>query len=68
MAPDKLRRSVLGALRYGKPLVLDLMDCAGLWGEMDGAFGAVQPGLLQAIMDRWGCLLLCWHCNLAINP
>ncbi|KXZ44826.1 hypothetical protein GPECTOR_61g779 [Gonium pectorale] len=51
MAPPRLRRSLLGGLRYGKPLVLDLQDC-DLWPEMPAAFDRVQPGLLAALLDR----------------
>ena len=50
MACDKLRRSVLGALRYGKPLVLDLME-VDVWGSMEDAFDAVASGLLQLLIS-----------------
>ena len=50
MACDKLLRSVLGALRYGKPLVLDLME-VDVWGSMEDAFDAVASGLLQLLIS-----------------
>ncbi|KAL6763750.1 hypothetical protein V8C86DRAFT_2489622 [Haematococcus lacustris] len=49
--PNRLRRSILGALRYGKPVVLDLMEVA-LWPEMPAVFDRVQPGLMAAIMSK----------------
>ena len=48
MASDRLRRSVLGALRHGKPLVLDLME-VDVWGAMKDTFDAVQPGVLELL-------------------
>lgn len=34
-----------------QPVVLDLMDC-DLWAELPKVFDAVQPGLLDVIMDK----------------
>lgn len=50
LEPERLRRSILGALRFGKPVVLDLSD-VDVWGSMADAFGAVQPGLLESLLD-----------------
>ncbi|GAX77970.1 hypothetical protein CEUSTIGMA_g5412.t1 [Chlamydomonas eustigma] len=52
LEPNRLRRSILGAVRYGKPVVLDLMDCDVLWEEMPKIFDSVQPGLLSSILDK----------------
>lgn len=38
-----------------QPVVLDLMDC-DLWPEMPKIFDAVQPGLLDAILNKCGRL------------
>lgn len=51
VAPHALRRSLLGALRYGKPLVLDLGE-VDLWPEMPRIFDQIQPGLLASLQDR----------------
>ncbi|GFR42368.1 hypothetical protein Agub_g3023, partial [Astrephomene gubernaculifera] len=51
LEPPLLRRSLLGALRYGKPLVLDLQEC-DLWEEVRGAFDRVEPGLLSRLLDK----------------
>jgi len=50
--PNRLRRSILGGLRYGKPVVLDLMDVSGLWPELPAVFDRVQPGLLAALLNK----------------
>ncbi|GLI61511.1 hypothetical protein VaNZ11_003891 [Volvox africanus] len=51
MEPHMLRRSLLGSIRYGKAMVLDLQDC-DLWPEMPRMFDQVQPGLLATLMDK----------------
>ncbi|PNW82433.1 hypothetical protein CHLRE_06g278700v5 [Chlamydomonas reinhardtii] len=51
MEPHTLRRSLLGAIRYGKAMVLDLQDC-DLWPEMPRMFDQVQQGLLGKVLDR----------------
>ncbi|KAG2447689.1 hypothetical protein HYH02_007149 [Chlamydomonas schloesseri] len=51
MEPHTLRRSLLGAIRYGKAMVLDLQDC-DLWPEMPRMFDQVQQGLLARVLDR----------------
>eukprot|EP00798_Chlamydomonas_sp_ICE-L_P018545 gene18545-25052_t len=52
MEPNRLRRSILGGLRYGKPVVLDLMDIDSLWSELPRLFDAVQAGFLDSLMDK----------------
>ena len=52
MDAEKLRRSILGAIRYGKPLVLDLMDVDGVWESIQVDFDCIQKDLLQGLMDR----------------
>ncbi|KAG2430274.1 hypothetical protein HXX76_010369 [Chlamydomonas incerta] len=51
LEPHTLRRSLLGAIRYGKAMVLDLQDC-DLWSEMPRMFDQVQQGLLGKVLDR----------------
>jgi len=51
MEPNRLRRSVLGAIRYGKPCVLDFMD-VDLLDEVVRGFDVVQPWLFKSIMDK----------------
>lgn len=48
MEPQRVRRALLGALRYGKPLVLDLAD-ADLWPAAAAIFDRVRPGLLTCV-------------------
>ena len=49
-APASLRRSLLGALRYGKPLVLDFLD-VDAWDMLPQLFEAVHPGMLDTLFS-----------------
>ncbi|CUG70025.1 Hypothetical protein, putative [Bodo saltans] len=51
MEPDSLRRSLLGALRYGKPLVLDLRDVPML-SLLEEKFNAILPNLFQEVLSK----------------
>ena len=51
MERNCLRRSLLGAIRYGKPLVIDVMD-VDMWDEVEAHFDAVEPGLWRRVMDK----------------
>lgn len=37
--------------RYGKPMIIDLMDTS-LWGEVHGAFDAIDGGLMDTILSK----------------
>mmetsp|Transcript_9157 Transcript_9157/g.26247 ORF Transcript_9157/g.26247 Transcript_9157/m.26247 type:complete len:127 (-) Transcript_9157:171-551(-) len=49
--PNKLRRSLLGSIRYGKPCVIDVMDVS-MWDELVKIFDAVEPGLWGRLVDK----------------
>lgn len=51
MDANKLRRNILGAIRYGKPLVLDLLE-VDMWDEVNRDFDVIQKGLLGRLMDK----------------
>jgi len=51
MSPDSLRRALLGAIRYGKPLVVDFMD-ADMWSSMPRLFGEVKGDLWHALLSK----------------
>ncbi|KAJ9450208.1 Protein HOS4 [Diplonema papillatum] len=51
MQPESIRRAVLGALRYGKPLVLDLHDVP-LLEHAVGFFNAVEDGLWEKVVSK----------------
>jgi hypothetical protein len=51
MEPEKVRRSLLGAIRYGKPLVVDLMD-VNLWHQLSSMFDAILSGLFDHILSK----------------
>ena len=50
--PTALRKKLLGALRYGKPLVLDYLSMAVDEEAVRALFDAVLPGLLQLILSK----------------
>lgn len=51
LEPDVLRRALLGAIRYGKPLVLDFKE-ADLFEVVGAAFDAIEPGLFDQILSK----------------
>ena len=51
MDANKLRRNIPGAIRYGKPLVLDLLE-VDMWDEVERDFDVIQKGLLSRLMDK----------------
>uniref|UniRef100_A0A1I8H3D4 ANK_REP_REGION domain-containing protein n=3 Tax=Macrostomum lignano TaxID=282301 RepID=A0A1I8H3D4_9PLAT len=53
MEVNKLRMAVMGALRFGKPFVLDLMDLDHLLDSSCAVrFGEICPNLLQMLIDK----------------
>ncbi|XP_031202583.1 putative IQ motif and ankyrin repeat domain-containing protein LOC642574 homolog isoform X1 [Mastomys coucha] len=51
LRPERIRLALLGALRYGKPLVFDLRE-VNLFPVVQQQLEAVQPGLAQALLNR----------------
>ncbi|XP_055981393.1 IQ motif and ankyrin repeat domain-containing protein 1 [Sorex fumeus] len=51
MRPETIRLALLGALRFGKPLVFDLRE-VDLFPVVQRQLDAVQPGLAQELLDR----------------
>ncbi|XP_012980604.1 IQ motif and ankyrin repeat domain-containing protein 1 isoform X1 [Mesocricetus auratus] len=51
LRPETIRLALLGALRYGKPLVFDLRE-VDLFSAVQQQLEAVQPGLAQALLSR----------------
>ncbi|XP_040847526.1 IQ motif and ankyrin repeat domain-containing protein 1 [Ochotona curzoniae] len=51
MRPERVRLALLGALRYGKPLVFDLRE-VDLFVAVRQQLEAVQPGLAGALLSR----------------
>ncbi|XP_059024654.1 IQ motif and ankyrin repeat domain-containing protein 1 [Mustela lutreola] len=49
LRPERLRLALLGALRYGKPLVFDLCE-ADLFPVVQQQLEAVRPGLAQELL------------------
>ena len=52
IVPERIRMALLGALRFGKPFVLDMMSLQLQSDEIEKLFEAVQPGLLSKILSR----------------
>ncbi|XP_075861066.1 IQ motif and ankyrin repeat domain-containing protein 1 isoform X3 [Microcebus murinus] len=51
LRPERVRLALLGALRYGKPLVFDLHE-VDLFPAVQQQLEAVQPGLAQELLSR----------------
>lgn len=52
MDMETIRMGLLGAIRYGKFLVLDLLDIEEMWPAVVAKFDLVQRDLLPAIMTK----------------
>jgi hypothetical protein len=64
MEPETIRVALMGALRYGKPLVIDNMDMPLEWGKFAGYFDAIVPGLWDMVWDgrivhEGNCMKVC---------
>ncbi|XP_061168041.1 IQ motif and ankyrin repeat domain-containing protein 1-like [Saccostrea echinata] len=51
MEPNKVRLSLLGAIRFGKPLVIDMME-VDMFHAVSDRFDEIQKGLMDKIMDK----------------
>ncbi|XP_069321990.1 IQ motif and ankyrin repeat domain-containing protein 1 [Eulemur rufifrons] len=51
LRPERVRLALLGALRYGKPLVFDLRE-VDLFPTVQQQLEAVRPGLAQELLSR----------------
>lgn len=51
MEPEKIRMSVLGSVRFGKPCVIDMME-VDMFHAVETRFDEVSVGLLNMMMDK----------------
>ena len=51
MDPEKIRLALLGGLRFGKPLVIDMEDC-DLFAAVKGFVNAVRPTLFDELVSN----------------
>ncbi|KAK2145660.1 hypothetical protein LSH36_666g01019 [Paralvinella palmiformis] len=51
MEKESLRMALLGALRYGKALVLDIQE-TDMFDQCTRMFDEIQPGLMKTILNR----------------
>ncbi|XP_021375352.1 putative IQ motif and ankyrin repeat domain-containing protein [Mizuhopecten yessoensis] len=51
MEADKARLAIIGSIRYGKPLVLDMME-VDMFDTVTMRFDEILEGLMSKIMDR----------------
>lgn len=51
MEATKLRKSLLGSIRYGKPMVLDFLG-VDLFEEAGKLFDKIQPGLFDSLLSK----------------
>ena len=49
--PEVLRQAVIGAIRFGKMLVVDMRD-VDMWYQVGMVLDQVQPGLLNSLLSR----------------
>ncbi|PIK40842.1 putative IQ motif and ankyrin repeat domain-containing protein [Apostichopus japonicus] len=63
MEPEKIRLAVLGSIRYGKPLVLDMMN-VDMYDASIRRFDEIHEGLLNLILtkeilkeEKYSCLM-----------
>ncbi|XP_064382225.1 IQ motif and ankyrin repeat domain-containing protein 1-like isoform X2 [Halichondria panicea] len=52
METDTIRMALLGAIRYGKFAVIDLMDIDNIWRSVEQRFETVQKNLLAELMSK----------------
>ena len=50
--PEKIRLAVLGGIRYGKPVVIDVMDNPKMMNHIGTLMEEILPGLLNMIYDQ----------------
>ena len=50
MEKERIRKALLGALRFGKPVVFDMED-ANLFDQIQTFIDNVHPGLYQSALD-----------------
>jgi hypothetical protein len=50
--PEVMRKLILGALRFGKPFVLDMMSLELDHEALTSLFDAVAPGLLNLLLTK----------------
>lgn len=48
---QKLKTSLLGAIRFGKPLVVDLVNM-DLWSAMESSFDRICPNLFEDLLNK----------------
>ncbi|XP_019613417.1 PREDICTED: putative IQ motif and ankyrin repeat domain-containing protein [Branchiostoma belcheri] len=51
MEPERIRMAIIGGIRFGKPVVLDMMDTNMFHAAAD-KFDVVQKGLLESVMTK----------------
>ncbi|ESP00568.1 hypothetical protein LOTGIDRAFT_157845 [Lottia gigantea] len=51
MEPERLRKALIGSLRFGKPFVIDMMD-ADMFQLVTERLDEIQKGLMDSILDR----------------
>jgi len=52
ITPERIRKGLIGALRYGKPFVLDMMGLAIDRETVEGLFEQVSSGLFERMLNK----------------
>lgn len=50
--PEKIRLALIGGIRYGKPVVIDVMDNPKMMNHIGTMMEEITPGLLNMIYDQ----------------
>ena len=50
--PEVLRKLLLGALRFGKPFVVDMLSLELSRESLSDLFDPIQPGLLELLLSK----------------
>merc|ERR1712168_1309194 len=51
MREEKIRMALIGSIRHGKPLVIDMMD-ADLFNVVSENINKIQPNLMQDLLSK----------------
>jgi len=51
MEPEMIRKALIGAIKFGKPFILDMME-TDMWEMCVETFDKIQPNLMETLISR----------------
>lgn len=51
MQPETIRLGLMGAIRFGKPIVIDMME-VDMYNAISDRMNEIIPGLMTMVMDK----------------